>query len=209
MMRQKLVLVAVAAAATTGAAYAAAYDRSPHWTPGVRWHYDTTTSTRFLFMRQLGTQTTTGTDTGDDTRQIAFDTYGLHVVTRTAPWRSMPVRWVPRNAKVVRLMIQTVISRGPSQGNAVVYGFVRTPGSTCCVGPPGLLDYPVDYSYPGNVWHEGEAAHGVVTEPGGEVREWSTIDVAVKDRRFQFSWGYRKMPDDAVGLGVYLAGYAD
>jgi hypothetical protein len=212
VLRKSTALLSVLiVAALTLAGGASALQPRPKWGPPLRWHLMTQFSNFAIGERQLGTGKTTNTDTPDDTIQLTFDTYGFHVVTHSAPYKPMSVaRYVPKGAKAVRISLQTVISRSPTDGNAVVYAYARPTGSGKCQGPPGFLNYPADYSYSTNNGHDCQVAHGVVLDPGGEVRQWSTFEVALdRNRAFDFSWGYRMMPQDALAIGIYLDGYAD
>lgn len=176
----------------------------PAWSPGLSWHVLPVPRTALVHSRQLGT----ANDTVDDTKRIAFtDVNGNRQEEHVARWRTIDLsRWLPADAKAVTLAIKTIITKPSETGTADIYVLVRAPGARCCLGPPGARDRPVDFSIAGNPDHEGIAAQSVLYQLGG-VREFSTVQLAVRNRRIELAWGYQKRPTDAIAFAVYLEAY--
>lgn len=213
--RTLLGTVAVMAALAAGANAAHNYVAGRWSAPVTRWHLATAPHTTFVALRQVGSPYSTP----DDTKPVRLvDGLGNPESTRTAPWKLIKVP-VPAQAKVARISIRAAITRGRQDGDAVVYAFARTPGATCCAGPPGYPQQPVDYSLKGQALDGSDnkrppmVVQADATGPGGSYRGWSTFDIPLRHGRFALAWGYRKAsPDwpqgDAVGLLVYVDGWA-
>ncbi len=177
------------------------------WTDAVtEWHFDADAPNRLMILiRQLGTTT----DTVDDTRMVTFtNSNGVVIETHSSAWEMFNLSsYLPVDAKIARLSFKAVITRQDEPGLATVYGFARASGSTCCFGPPGFENSPVDFSFPGSLDHPAIAVQAVAVAVDSGVRQFGSVDVPLRKASFDFAWGYRRMPKDAVAIGVYLNGW--
>lgn len=207
MFKRILIVAVVAALSLAGYAYA---EGGPHWTaPVTAWSYaDDGADTNLVLMRQLGT----ADDTVDDTAPVTFSPLGVTwtITEHSSPWRTLDLKpfGVPADATAVELGVKTVITKPTSPANAVVNVFMRASGSSCCEGPDGFTDYPVDYSTSNNPDHLGLVAQAVTeTAPGGE-RQYDDIVEPVVNGELEWAWSYRDGAGDAVGFDVYVNGWA-
>jgi hypothetical protein len=201
MTKRIALIIVFAVVALTAATTASAL---PPWSPGFTWHIAPVPHSRLVYIRQLGT----ATDQVDDTTPITYaDLGGNQETEHVAAWKNLDLsRYVPKNAKVALLSIKTIITKPYEIGTADVFVFMRSSGSTCCRGPAGFADYPVDFSTTTNPDHLGIAAQAVLGQLGG-VRQFDTIAIPLKNGRMQIAWGYQRMPSDALAFAVYLDGY--
>lgn len=116
---------------------------------------------------------------------------------------------VPTDAKTALLSFKAIFTKGLNEGTVSAYAFARRVGSTECQGLPGYENFPVDHytdacmviQTAGNLARDGD-------------RTWAAnYAVPLDDGRFEFSWGYLRVPGpypegDAVGVAVYLNGWS-
>lgn len=211
-MRVALVLGAVTALAASATAIAGhARSAAPAWGPAVtRWHFPLQGPNRMeLADRLVGIG-----DYPDDTKRVTFvGINGSTQTTHASKWITVDVRKVgiPASAKVVRLSLKGTITKGESAGLATVYVLVRPFGSTCCEGPPGNEDYPVDLQIAGG-FQVVSVLQTVVQLAGDGRREWTTADIALRSGKFQFAWGYRRNEGafptgDAIAFVMFANAY--
>jgi hypothetical protein len=206
-----LVLTLVAALTVTASTVAAR--KTYLWTttsPLATWHYSDNGGVNII-SEQAGV-------TGWVDPTLPVDTGGGAPPTQIAPYRTINLAGagIPSTAKAVQLAVKTIITKGPVDFGASVFVFARRYGSTCCAGPPGYQQQPIDWNVtrPDGTVHpvEGMVGQAVAQLARDTVRQWTTVVVPVSQGRFQYSWGYRKAPGmwpdgDAVGVGVMVTGW--
>jgi len=216
----KLLIVIAAITIGAGAAQAGQILNQRWSQPVTRWHLALAPHSTFVTLRQVGVAAAAAT--ADDTKVVTLvDGLGNPETTHSARWKfiRLPAA-VPSKAKAVRLSFRAAITRGQNAGDAVVYAFVRTPGATCCDGPPGFLNYPVDFSLSGKKLDGSDdqrppmVVQADAVGVGGSYRGWQTVDLPIRDHGFQFAWGYRRTmgtwpSGDAVAVAVYVDGWAE
>jgi len=207
MRRAVIVLVmALLIAALSGAAFAATKGSKPaaRWTAVTEWHYAPNPHSVQVDMRQVGTPMWAH----DNTHPLTYTALGGERVTENvSTWSILSLRkYLPAKAKVVLLSIKTIITKAVP-GNADVFVFGRQYESSCCHGPTGSLDTPVDFSTSQNPDHLGIIAQAVQGSPGG-VRQFSSVIMPLRNRKLEIAWGYQKEPADALGFDIYLDGWA-
>ena len=81
--------------------------------------------------------------------------------------------------------------------------------STCCLGPPGYEDYPVDFQLASGSQTES-VLQTIAQLPADGRREWATVDVRLRDGKFEYAWGYRRVEGDwPTGDGVAFEMFAN
>lgn len=211
--RQLFVIAVLIAAVAVGIA-GAAFGDSKRWAaPVTRWYLSPTPHTELVLRRQIGAPHSTR----DDTRQITFvDVNHNTQTTNSSTWERVHLA-VPAGAKVARLTLHSIITRGSRPGSTVVYAFARRPGATCCSGPPANPNRPVDFQLQGTTTKNPRLAPMVTqisaTGPNGTLRDNVTVDVPIRDGVVEFAWGYRRIlgdypTGDALGVLVFLDGWA-
>jgi hypothetical protein len=150
----------------------------------------------------------------DDTKVVTYvDVNGNVETTHSSRWHVADLSrlGVPRNAKAVRLSLKGIITKGSSDGLATVYVMIRPFGSKCCAGPPGNRDYPVDFQMADR--RQVESVLQTVAQHAVDgLREWATVDVPLKGAKFEWAWGYRRVPSDwpsgdGVAFEMFANGY--
>lgn len=148
----------------------------------------------------------------DDTKVVTFrDVNGNDEITHSSKWHVADVAAVgaPRLAKVVRISLKGIITKGQSDGLATVYVLIRPYGSRCCQGPPGFEDYPVDFQLADGRQVES-VLQTVLQHAVDGRREWVTVDVPLVKGRFEWAWGYRRVGGDwPAGDGVAFEMFAN
>jgi hypothetical protein len=187
--------------------------RATNWGPAVTtWRFPVAGPNRLeLEDRQVGISQTTGAYL-NDTKVVTYkDVYGNQEVTHSSPWQVVDTRsiGIPATAKVVRISLKGIVTKGQSDGLATVYIMVRPLGSKCCGGPPGFVDYPVDHQL-WQGWQVESVLQTVAQHAVEGVREWANVDVPLRKGRFEFAWGYRRTEGDwPTGDGVAFEMFAN
>ena len=167
-------------------------------------HVDQRASARILVEHRAA-----GVEANDNT--ILISPGGDTPPTHASGWRAIDVTpfGVPQSAKAVLLSFKALITKGTSDGTAVVFAFARAPGADCCHGPAGFAAYPIDWNQKG-----GMVAQAVVQLASDSNRTWTQGVVPLQNGTFEFAWGYRKVDGewpagDAVGTEVYVSGWLE
>lgn len=184
---------------------------APVWGSAITaWHLPVNGPNRIeLTERQVGVGSYV-----DDTKLITYlDVNGNTEQTHSSKWAVMNVASVgiPKSAKAVRLSLKGIITKGQSDGLATVYVMVRPYRSTCCRGPLGFRDYPVDFQ----LRHAPQVESALQTVLQRAVdgrRDWATVDVPLRNGRFEWAWGYRRVDGawpagDGVAFEMFVNGY--
>ena len=212
-----LILAAIAAPAVAGAAVSAHYGRDavPKWGPPItRWHLPQAGPNRLeLADKQVGIAASAAFYV-DNTKLVTYkDIFGNTEVTHSSPWTVIDTTGIgiPRTAKAVRLSLKGIITKGRSDGLATVYIMVRPYGSRCCPGPPGFETYPVDHQLAGG-WQTESVLQTVMQHNTDGRREWVSVDVPLRQGKFEYAWGYRRVEGDwpegdGVAFEMFANGY--
>jgi hypothetical protein len=209
--RHTVLVLAIVATGVSASIAAAQHHAAGLWGPAITaWHLPLAGPNRLeLEDRQVGVGNYV-----DDTKLITFkDINGTTETTHSSRWTVVDVTKVgiPKSAKAVRLSLKGIITKGQSDGLATVYVMVRPYGSNCCQGPPGYADYPVDFQlYQG--WQVESVLQTVLQHAVDGRREWVTVDVPLRQGKFEFAWGYRRVDGewpagDGVAFEMFANGY--
>jgi hypothetical protein len=210
------VCVASAAAATTGRAAVhsgTAHPALPTWGPAITtWHLPIAGPNQLgLVDKQVGIASS-ASQYVDDTKLVTYaDINGNTETTDSSAWTVMDVTkvGVPRTAKAIRLGLKGIITKGQSEGLAVVYVMIRPYDSTCCQGPPGFRNYPVDIQMADGRQVE-TVLETVLQHPADGRRDWASVDVSLRNGKFEYAWGYRRVDGDwPAGDGVAFEMFAN
>jgi hypothetical protein len=212
-----LALAVVVPSTAVGAAATAHIQTAttPRWGLAItRWHLPQAGPNRLeLVDKQVGVAASAAQYL-DNTRVVTYhDVFGNTQITHSSPWTVVDVARVgiPRTAKAVRLSLKGIITKGASDGLATVYVMIRPYGSTCCAGPPGFRNYPVDYQL-SHGWQVESVLQTVLQHGDDGRREWVTVDVPLRAGRFEYAWGYRRVEGDwpkgdGVAFEMFANGY--
>jgi hypothetical protein len=210
-----LALAAVSAFAASAAALAADLTRSstPKWGAAIReWHLPAAGPNRLeLVDKQVGIAQS-ASQYVDNTRVVTYkDIFGNAETTHSSRWTVVNATsiGVPPNAKALRLSLKGIITKGGANGLATVYVMLRPYESTCCPGPPGFEGYPVDHQLASG-WQTETVIQTLAQTASDGKREWATVDVPLRDGKFEYAWGYRRIEGDwPAGDGVAFEMFAN